>query len=79
MARAERFPAYAQAGLAEAGRRQARTGLAWGLAFFACAQVGLSLFMDCGHPELRHPEYGYRYHLLRQRLADDIAKPPSNR
>ena len=39
MARAERFPAFAQAGLAEAGRRQARTGLAWGLAFFAY-QVG---------------------------------------
>src|SRR4051794_6748720 len=55
MARAERFHAFAQAGLAQAGRRQAWTALGWGLALFLCAQVGLSIFMDCGHPELRHP------------------------
>ncbi len=39
--------------------------LVWGVVFFAACQFGFSLLMDRWQPELCDPEYGYKFHGLR--------------
>jgi hypothetical protein len=57
-------------------RRRAATGaLAWGLLFFACAQLALALAMEHWRPELRDLEYGAKRARLRARLAEHPGRP----
>jgi hypothetical protein len=42
----------------------------WTLACFTIGQLGLSLYLDKRHLEIRDPVYGFRLHSLQARLAD---------
>jgi hypothetical protein len=55
-------------------RRAALAALAWGLLFFAGAQLALALAMEHWRPELRDPEYGAK----RARLRALLAKKPGH-
>jgi len=53
------------------GRRAAL----WGLFFFACAQVVLSLYLNERRPELRDPAFGLRLRTLQKRLRENPTAP----
>src|ERR1700751_5186252 len=56
-------------------RRRARSALLWGLLFFVCFQVALTVIIERFRPMWRDPEYGYRVKRLRQRVAAEPEKP----
>ena len=55
--------------------RRTRTALAWSLLSFITLQLGLSYLMSRPLPELRDPEYGYKFKALRQRLQASAGQP----
>jgi len=56
-------------------RKRARQALLWGLLFFACFQVTLTVLIERVRPMWSDPEYGYRVKRLRQRIAAEPDKP----
>jgi hypothetical protein len=55
--------------------RRTRSALAWSLLSFIALQLGLSYLMSRPLPELRDPEYGYKFKALRQRLQASAGQP----
>jgi hypothetical protein len=57
------------------GRRRAGLALGWGALFFACLQIGIIVLMECWRPEVRDPETGYKWTLLKERLTAEPGRP----
>jgi hypothetical protein len=56
---------------ADTGRRAAL----WGLLFFACTQVALSVYLNRQRLELRDPVFGWRLRTLQKRLRENPGAP----
>lgn len=57
--------------LARAGKK----GILWGVLFFVCLQIGLSVAMDRFLPILRDPEYAYKIAFMHEYLAGKSNRP----
>ena len=55
--------------------KRTRAALVWGLACFIALQAGLTYLMSRPLPELRDPEYGYKFKALRRCLNDPAERP----
>src|SRR5437773_1756469 len=56
-------------------RLRGRASLAWGLAVFACLQLGLAFVIEQWRPELRDPEFGHKLASLKKHLAEESGRP----
>jgi hypothetical protein len=69
------LPAGRRTGLRQWRSRRARASLLLGVLCFAGMQLGMGVYIDSRHPELRDAEYGQKLARLRSRLAETPGRP----